>query len=140
MTRRHFLQHGAALAGAALSGCDVGGASAKRHISRFGQTFEYLKDAQLRQQEKGDALITVEGAEISGAGLQGMEWRNILFKRCDFVGAYELKPKTAANVRFEDCRFSGIFSFGVATDIQFLRCGWTSESILCQKRQSWGDF
>ena len=50
MTRRHFLQHSAALAGATLSGCDVGGASAKRHISHFGQTFEYLKDAQLRQQ------------------------------------------------------------------------------------------
>ena len=53
MTRRHFLQHSAALAGAALSGCDVGGPPAKRHISHFGKTYEYLLNPALRRREQG---------------------------------------------------------------------------------------
>lgn len=127
ISRRAHLRALAALTATVLSGCDM--TTRKKHINTFGKTFEYLTDANLRKKEKGDSLIMVEGAEISGTAWQGVEWNNIFFKNCDFVGAYQLKPKSLSKVRFEDCRFSGIFSYGVATDIHFLRCGWAAESV-----------
>ena len=40
------------------------------------------------------------------------------------------------NVRFEDCRFAGIFGFGVATNAHFLRCGWAGPSIGTSRKGS----
>ena len=115
-------------------GCNM--TTSKKHISQFGKTFDYLKNAELRDKEKGDALITVDGATVAGNGFQYVEWRNMVFKNCDFVGAYEVKLSRMTNVRFEDCRFAGIFGFGVATNAHFLRCGWAGPSIGTSRKGS----
>ena len=119
MTRRHFLQHSAALAGALLSGCDVGG---KSHISRLGKTYDYLRDPALRQREQGEAQLVVRGVEFSGIRFQGEEWHNIRFVNCDFVGAYEIHPRLIAQSSFEGCKFAGIFNLGVLRHVRFERC------------------
>ena len=119
MTRRHFLQHSAALAGALLSGCDVGG---KSHISRLGKTYDYLRDPVLRQREQGEAQLVVRGVEFSGIRLQVEEWHNIRFVNCDFAGAYEIHPKLITQSSFEDCKFAGIFNLGVLRHVRFERC------------------
>jgi uncharacterized protein YjbI with pentapeptide repeats len=108
-----------------LTGCNV---NTRKHIRSFAKTFAYLKDPELRQKEKGDAMLIVEDAEFSGERFEEIDWSNIVFKNCDFVGAYEIKPLTSKNVRYEDCRFSGIFSYGKASGLHFLRCAWASGS------------
>ncbi|WP_341889752.1 hypothetical protein [Variovorax sp. YR752] len=132
-TRRTTLGALALLATTALTGCYM---SSKRNIRTLDKTFSYLKDPALRTKEKGDARLVVEGAELSGERFEGMDWHNILFKNCDFVGAYEINPKTATNVRYEDCRFSGILSYGVTTNVHFLRCAWVGNSVMFAEKGS----
>ena len=112
------------------------GAVGKPNIASFGKVFAYLKDPALRSKEVGDAVLTVEGAEFSGERFEGMEWRNIVFKNCDFIGGYEIAPKTAKTLRYEDCRFSGILSFGVTDDVRFVRCGWAGASVMFAEKGS----
>ncbi|QOF76420.1 hypothetical protein [Variovorax sp. 38R] len=104
-------------------------ATSKKNIREFGKIFQYLKDPELRKKEVGDALLTVEGAEISGESFQYVDWSHILFRNCDFVGAYQIKIGNSTDVRYEDCRFSGIFGYGKTNRVHFLRCAWTDGSI-----------
>lgn len=104
-------------------------ATSKKNIREFGKIFQYLKDPELRKKEIGDALLTIEGAEISGESFQYVDWNHILFKNCDFVGAYQIKIGNSTDVRYEDCRFSGIFGYGKTNRVHFLRCAWTDGSI-----------
>ncbi|PBI95020.1 hypothetical protein BKP43_08200 [Variovorax boronicumulans] len=104
-------------------------ATSKKNIREFGKIFQYLKDPELRKKEIGDALLTIEGAEISGESFQYVDWSHILFKNCDFVGAYQIKIGNSTDVRYEDCRFSGIFGYGKTNRVHFLRCAWTDGSI-----------
>ncbi|RQO63754.1 hypothetical protein DBV14_02515 [Variovorax sp. KBW07] len=99
-----------------------------KNIRDFGKIFDYLKDPELRKKEVGNAKLTVEGAVFSGEKFEDVEWHDIHFKNCDFVGAYELKPKSSTNVLYEDCRFSGVFGYGKALALHFLRCAWAPES------------
>ena len=133
MIRRHIVL---AALGLGATTASIGREMGKKNIREFGKTFTYLKDPQLRQKEAGDALLTVDGAEFSGERFEGMEWRNIVFKNCDFVGGYEIGPKSTTNVRYEDCHFSGILSYGVANNVQFLRCGWTGASVMFAEKGS----
>lgn len=88
------------------------GAVGKRNIREFGKVFAYLKDPALRSKEVGDAVLTVEGAEFSGERFEGMEWRNIVFKNCDFIGGCAQPVLTQSlvlrNSRFESLRSSGL--------------------------------
>ncbi|BEP69657.1 hypothetical protein GmRootV35_41710 [Variovorax sp. V35] len=104
-------------------------ATSKKNIREFGKIFQYLKDPELRKKEVGDALLTIEDAEISGESFQYVDWNHILFKNCDFVGAYQIKIGNSTDVRYEDCRFSGIFGYGKTNRVHFLRCAWTDGSI-----------
>ena len=88
------------------------GAVGKPNIASFGKIFAYLKDPALRSKEVGDAVLTVEGAEFSGERFEGMEWRNIVFKNCDFIGGCAQPVLTQSlvlrNSRFESLRSSGL--------------------------------
>ncbi|AMO94078.1 pentapeptide repeats family protein [Collimonas fungivorans] len=133
-TRRRFLS--AALGAAVfpiLTGCKN---MNKQNIRTFGKTFDYLKDPMLRQKEVGDVLLTVQNAEFSGEKFEGMEWRNIRFINCDFAGAYEIAPRKLTDAKFEDCRFTGILSYGVTDNVQFLHCSWTGQSVMYGERGS----
>ena len=102
--------------------------SSKRNIKSFGATYQYLKDPDLRRKEAGDALLAVDSAEISGVSFQALSWRKIKFTNCDFVGGYEIKLSELQDCIFENCRFAGIISWGVAKNIAFLRCQAASGS------------
>jgi uncharacterized protein YjbI with pentapeptide repeats len=114
---------------ATLYGCQKN-MDSKKEIRDSGKTLAYLKDPELRRKEVGDGVLTVEGVRFSGEKLEGMEWRNILFRNCDFLGTYEIGPKSSANVRYEDCRFAGILSYGVCDNVHFLRCGWAGQAVM----------
>ena len=114
----------------------TGGEMKKRNIRTFGKTFDFLKNPELRQKETGDVLLVVENAEFSGEQFEKMAWKNILFKNCDFVGGYEIGPERSIDVRYEDCRFSGILSFGMATNLSFLRCIWAGASVMFAEKNS----
>ena len=103
--------------------------TSKRNISGFGKTFEYLKDPAKRAKETGNAPLVVQDAEIGGVSLQYLDWRNITFKNCDFVGAYQIKMQSMVDVRFEGCRFAGIFGFGRCERVRFMQCGWAGNSV-----------
>ena len=131
MQRRGFLLSGASTVGALSSlTWAMGNMSNKRNIKSFGQTLLYLQDPDLRKRETGDVLLTVDGAEIAGEIFAGQTWRNIRFKNCDFLGAYEVKLSAMENCTFEDCRFSGIFAWGVQNIVSFNRCGIAGASHL----------
>lgn len=132
-TRRTTLCTLAFFAASALTGCNM---TSKRNIRTFGRIFAQLKDPALRTGEKGHSLLVVDGAEFSGERFEGMDWHNVLFKNCDFVGAYEINPKTTTSVRYEDCRFSGILSYGVTTNVHFLRCAWVGNSVMFAEKGS----
>ena len=63
----------------------------KTNIRKFGKTFDYLKDPDLRTKEIGDQLIRVNNADVSGASFQKVVWRNIEFVNCDFQSGYDIK-------------------------------------------------
>ena len=96
--------------------------SGKRNIKNFGKTYDYLKDPELRRKETNDALLTIDSAEFSGVDFQYLSWRNIRFVNCNFVGAYEVRPKFIENALFEDCKFAGIFNLGKLKQVRFLGC------------------
>lgn len=102
----------------------------KKRIDKFGKTFEYLKDPETREREMGKSLLTVDGAIFQGIPFEEMDWKNIVFKNCDFFGNYDIGPNTQTNVRYEDCRFSGILSFGKTHNVRFLRCAWVGAPVM----------
>lgn len=106
------------------------------HIRTFGKAFNYLKDPELRKKEMGDATLTVEGAEFSNERFDGMEWRDLLFKNCNFTGAYDIGPSTMEDVVFQDCNFSGVLSFGIASRVRFLRCNWKGKPVMFAEKGS----
>ncbi len=94
----------------------------KKNVRSFGKTFAYLNDPLLRTRESGDIPLVVEGAEFSGAHFDGIDWKKIAFRNCDFVGAYEVRPASIEEAVFEGCRFSGIFNLGTLKNVRFVRC------------------
>lgn len=114
----------------------VGYEMKKKNIRNFGKIFNYLKDPDLRKRETGDSILVVEGAEFSGEHFEGMTWQNVSFKNCDFIGGYEIGPKRSINVRYEDCRFAGVLSYGVADNLWFLRCSWAGASVMFAEKGS----
>lgn len=108
----------------------------KKNINQFGEIFESLKDDGLREKKFGQSLIIVENAIFSGEPFKGVIWSNIIFKNCDFFGMYEIAPKNSINVKYEDCRFSGILSFGVTKSVRFIRCSWSGASVMFAERGS----
>lgn len=102
----------------------------KRRIDSLGKAFAYLQDPELRRKETGDALLTIEDAEVHGVRFEGLAWRNVLFKNCDFLGAYEVKLASMSDCRFSGCRFSGIFAWGVQKSVRFSDCGVAGASHL----------
>lgn len=108
----------------------------KKRIDKFGKTFEYLKDPETREREMGKSLLTVDGAIFQGIPFEEMEWKNIVFKNCDFFGNYDIGPNTQTNVRYEDCRFSGILSFGKTHNVRFLRCAWVGAPVMFAEKGS----
>ncbi|WP_304306026.1 hypothetical protein [Pseudacidovorax intermedius] len=108
----------------------------KKRIDKFGKTFEYLKDPETREREMGQSLLTVDGAIFQGIPFEDMDWKNIVFKNCDFFGNYDIGPNTQNNVRYEDCRFSGILSFGKTHNVRFLRCAWVGAPVMFAEKGS----
>lgn len=104
--------------------------SNKRNIQSFGKTLAYLKDPLLRRKEAGDALLTVDGAQIGGERFEGQAWQNIRFVNCDFQGAYEVKLASMENCSFDGCRFAGIFAWGVQSNVRFTKCTIAGSSHL----------
>ena len=119
MSRRRFLNLAAFGIAGVLYGCNM---SSKKNIRSFGKTFAYLQDPALRTKETGDALLVVENAEFSGTRFDDVTWRNVTFRHCNFVGAYEIKPESIERALFEDCKFAGIFNLGTLKQVQFVRC------------------
>ena len=134
MKRRTFLTKTSGLLGLPL----LNGLSMKRNIKHFGKTFEYLKNPDLRTKETGDALLTVEGAEISGTTFSRLVWRNIRFINCDFVGGYEIDLDDLEQCVFENCRFAGIIGWGTQSDVRFVRCEYKHPSIVLDSKGSTG--
>lgn len=132
-TRRTTLGALALIAASALTGCNM---NSRRNIRTLGKTFAYLKDPELRRNDREHGVLVVKDAEFSGEKFEGMDWLDIVFKNCDFVGAYEIKPRRATNVRYEDCRFAGILSYGVTTNVHFLRCTWVANSVMFAEKGS----
>jgi len=108
----------------------------KPKITSFGKPFSYLKDPDLRRKETSDSLLRIEGALFSGEHFEDVEWRNINFVSCDFVGGYEISLSACINVTFTDCNFSGVLSWGDTLDVRFLRCGWIGQSVMYGERHS----
>ncbi|SEK15635.1 hypothetical protein SAMN05444746_11882 [Variovorax sp. OK212] len=108
----------------------------KKHIRSFGRSFTYLKDPDFRKQEMGDALLAIDGAEFSAERFDGMAWRNIVFKNCEFMGRYDIGPSKMDGVVFEDCSFSGVLSFGVTNKVRFLRCRWDGKPVMFAEKGS----
>jgi len=108
----------------------------KPSIRHFGKALSYLKDPALRSKEIGDAHLKVEGALISGELFEDIEWRNISFVNCDFLGGYEIGLTACVDVRFEDCNFSGVLSWGDTSNVRFLRCVWTGQSVMYGESKS----
>lgn len=108
----------------------------KSGIRNFGKTFAYLKDPEVRQRETGDAPLTVEGALFSGDSFEDIEWRNIDFVNCDFIGAYEIGLNRCIKVDFVDCKFAGVLSLGETVDVRFLRCAWGGQSVMYGEEKS----
>ncbi|BEP67168.1 hypothetical protein GmRootV35_16820 [Variovorax sp. V35] len=104
--------------------------SKKRNIKSFGKTLAYLQDPNLRATETGDARLIVDSMEITGESFEGKTWRNVSFKKCDFIGAYEVKLAAMENCTFEECRFSGIFAWGIQNAVSFIKCGMAGASHL----------
>ena len=134
MNRRHLMAIALGYAWTtSLTGYNV---STKKHIRSFAKIFTCLKDPEFRKKEIGDSLLIVEGAEFSGERFDGMEWRNVVFKNCDFIGAYDIGPKTAIDLRYEDCNFTGILSFGVTSNVRFFRCQWKGAPVMFAEKGS----
>ncbi|WP_304306022.1 hypothetical protein [Pseudacidovorax intermedius] len=108
----------------------------KRKIDQFGKIFEYLKNPEIREKETGKTLLTVDGAIFRGITFEEIDWINIVFKNCDFFSNYEIGPNTQTNVRYEDCRFSGILSFGKTRNVRFLRCTWAGAPVMFAEKGS----
>lgn len=135
-TRRDLLVTlalGPALTVPALSGYSM---TTKPSISNFGKTLSYLKDPALRHKEIGEVPLKVEGALFSGELFEDIEWRNISFVNCDFVGGYEIALTGCIDVHFENCRFSGILSWGDTLNVRFLRCAWAGQSVMYGEENS----
>ncbi|MBO9644803.1 MAG: hypothetical protein J7603_16960 [Pseudacidovorax sp.] len=108
----------------------------KKNIKQFGKTFDYLKNPDLRKKEIGKSILLVEGAAFFGEKFEGIDWENIIFRDCEFNGAYEIGPRTSTNLRYEDCRFSGVLSFGVAKAVRFHRCSWAGAPVMFAEKGS----
>jgi uncharacterized protein YjbI with pentapeptide repeats len=131
MQRRELLIAGAGALGALSTSTRAGNTvRKKRRIDSLGKTFAYLQDPELRRKETGDSLLTIEDAEIHGVRFEGLAWQNMLFKNCDFLGAYEVKLVSMNGCRFSGCRFSGIFAWGVQNAVRFSDCGVAGASHL----------
>ena len=100
----------------------------KTNIRKFGKTFDYLQNPDLRTKEIGEQLMRVNNADISGASFQKIVWRNIEFVNCDFQSGYDIKLSELDNCRFIDCQFQGIINWGAATNTRFVRCKFYGES------------
>ena len=114
--------------------------SEKRNVRLLGKSFDYLLDPKLREKERGDELLTIRDVEIGNAKFQYLHWKNINFINCDFVGAYEIKLTSMESCSFEGCRFSGIFAWGVQTNVRFISCGVAGASHLWGGEGSKGVF
>lgn len=132
MARSSLLMLGAAALGA-FTGFRL---MKKTHIRNFGRPFTYLKDPEFRRQETGDVVLTIDSAEFSAERFEGIAWRNIVFKNCEFVGGYDIGPRTMDEVLFEDCSFSGVLSFGVTNNVRFLRCTWSGKPVMFAEKGS----
>lgn len=137
LSRRLLGRSGLLTLGAVAVGALTGFALMKKtHIRNFGPSFTYLKDPEFRKQQTGEALLTIDGAEFSAERFDGMAWRNIVFKNCEFVGRYDIGPRTMDDVLFEDCSFSGVLSFGVTHKVRFLRCRWNGKPVMFAEKGS----
>lgn len=94
----------------------------KKNIQEIGRVTDYLKDSELRKREIGDQTLVVTDATISGINFSNVKWCKLHFINCDFIGSYEIKLKELKNTVFEDCRFVGIISWGVAQSVRYVRC------------------
>jgi uncharacterized protein YjbI with pentapeptide repeats len=59
-----------------------------------------------------------------------------IFKNCEFIGAYDIGPRTMDGVVFEDCSFSGVLSFGITNNVRFLRCSWSGKPVMFAEKGS----
>lgn len=108
----------------------------KKNITQYGKIFNYLKYPEIRERETGNSVLIVDGAVFIGEKFEKMKWRNILFRNCDFLSNYDIGPESQTDVRYEDCRFTGILSFGQTKNVRFLRCEWTGSAVMFAARDS----
>lgn len=92
----------------------------KRKINEYGKIFKYLKHPEIRERETGNSVLIIDSAVFIGEKFEKMEWRNIVFKNCDFLSNYDIGPESQTDVIYENCRFSGILSFGKTKASAFL--------------------
>lgn len=59
-----------------------------------------------------------------------------IFKNFEFIGAYDIGPRTMDGVVFEDCSFSGVLSFGITNNVRFLRCSWSGKPVMFAEKGS----
>lgn len=137
LNRRSVIRSGFLALGAVAFGAFAAFAlTRKKHIRTFGRPFTYLKDPEFRKRETGDAVLTIDSAEFSAERFEGIAWRQIVFKNCEFVGGYDIGPRTMDDVLFEDCSFSGVLSFGVTNKVRFLRCSWSGKPVMFAEKGS----
>lgn len=96
--------------------------SPKKNVREIGRALVYLKDSEIRNRETGDQILIIRDTTISGITFFNLKWRNLHFINCDFIGAYEIKLDELKDTVFEDCKFVGIISWGVAQSVRYVRC------------------
>jgi hypothetical protein len=101
--------------------------NAKKPIKEFGRLYEYLKDHELREKERGTANLEIREADLTGMALTNVIWRNFTFVACQIPGTYHIRLHETTNCRFMGCTFTpgprdSSMSFGWATNVVFQRC------------------
>ncbi|WP_295381185.1 hypothetical protein [uncultured Pseudacidovorax sp.] len=102
----------------------------KTNIRYLEKTFNYLANPDLRQRELSNNVLVIRDAEISGVNFIDLSWTNLHFINCDFIGAYQIKLKSLRHTTFEDCRFAGVVSWGIANALRYFRCKTGGRSIV----------
>ncbi|MDR0234135.1 MAG: right-handed parallel beta-helix repeat-containing protein, partial [Zoogloeaceae bacterium] len=117
--RRRFLAVSLSLAAMPAAGFPTLG---KEKIQNFGKVYDYLKNGHLRAKELGSQPVSVENAVFADATFQNTSWQYFDFVDCEFTSQYKIKLDWLTDSTFTNCSFKGIFMFGNAVNVRFIKC------------------
>jgi len=106
----------------------------KKPIKEFGKIYDYLRDHELRTEERRGGSINVAGADFLDAEFTNVIWKNFIFRRCHFPASHTVRVAETANCMFMNCDFGpgrkdDALSFGKMTNGQFLKCTFTNGNV-----------